>query len=129
MKLGLVVRRALGVALSTTGLIAAQRILDPAPLPAAGVLIGGLVAYVFGRKGAFLVGGALVGCLVGSALHAYSHVSEGRADAAIETGRHVLADAGVGLFVGSILLLLALAVDRGGRDPGVRNVEGSSPAL
>ena len=111
------VRRPLGIAISLAGLVVAHRLINPAPLPAGGTLVGGLIAYAIGTSRARFIGSALLGCLVASAVHAYSHVTEGRATSALETAGHVATDAAVGFGLGALLLLAAVAVDPGALKP------------
>lgn len=108
------VRRVLGLVVAVAGLVLAQRVLDPAPIPAGGLLIGGLIPLALGRSRRPVALGAAIGCVVGALVHAYSHVREGRAAAPLETAGHVLADAGYGALVGGVLLLVAWLVSREG---------------
>lgn len=105
-----VARKLLGTLVGALGLALAQRLLNPAPIPALTVLAGGLIGtWIWSTRGA-VAWGALAGLLVGAVLHARSHLVEGRAEDGALTAGHVLADSGVGLVVGGVLLLLALAV-------------------
>lgn len=103
-------RRVLGVALAVFGLVIAQRLLNPAPMPAAGVLLGGLIPLALGWNRRALAVGTWLGCALGAVVHGYSHISEGRAEAPLELAGHVLADAGLGTLVGGLLLLVAMVV-------------------
>ncbi len=104
-------RRWVGIAVAVTGMWLVQRLLDPAPIPALSTLAGGLVAYAVWNTRASIARGVALGLILGSLVHAASHVTEGRADSLPGTLLHVAADAALGLTLGVLLLFAALAFD------------------
>lgn len=117
------------------GLGVVHQLFDPAPLPAAGVVAGGLLALLAGasRRGVFMA--AVAGGLVAVAAHLYSHVAEGRVDSLTQVSGHALRDAALGGALGTFLLLVGVAVypPEAGRfraaDPATRPSRGERPEL
>ncbi len=109
---------AVGVGLS--GLYVAHALLNPAPLPALGVVLAGLSAYALGAAARGLLWSALAGCLLASVAHAYSHVAEARVLSVRDTVGHVLMDALLGLAIGGVILWAAHALASYRRPPGRR---------
>ena len=75
------------------------------------MIAGGLLALWLCDSARWWAIGALAGWLMGARIHAYSHVSEGRAASGHELFVHVGADAGLGLVVGILILGVIAAVD------------------
>lgn len=89
--------------------------MQPAPIPAAAGVAGGLVAFwlVRSRRLAAMAAGCVVGAWLGMLLHLYSHASEARmSEPAAGIVRHLVTDWLLGTVVALVVLALSLAAFR-----------------
>ncbi len=95
---------ALAAVVAACLLFVANRLVNPVPIPAVGVIVGGLIGFSMRKGSLWLVISGSTGCLIGAGVHAYSHFAEGRVQSASQLISHVLGDTGVGILIGTAVL-------------------------
>lgn len=99
------------LAVATVMLVIANRIVNPAPIPAVGMIAGGLLAFYVRDRLRWLAIGAGAGWALGISVHTYSHFAEGRVTSGSELVSHVGANAALGFAVGTVALGIAFCLE------------------
>jgi hypothetical protein len=99
------------LAVATVMLVIANRILNPAPIPAVGMIAGGLLAFYVRDRLRWMAMGAVAGWALGISVHTYSHFAEGRVTSGSELVSHVGVNAGLGFVVGAGVLGIVLCLE------------------
>ena len=102
---------ALAAAVAAGLLFVADRLVNPVPIPAVGVIVGGLIGLSMRKGSLWLAISGSTGCLIGAAIHVYSHLAEGRVRSASQLLSHVLGDTGVGILIGTAVLGAVIATN------------------
>ncbi len=87
------------VAVAVVLFIVADRLLQPAPIPAAGGVLGGIVGLWLTRSRSGVMFAVAFGIGVGTAIHLYTHVTGGSPAPVEGLFLHVAGDAAIGLAV------------------------------
>jgi hypothetical protein len=99
------------LAVATVMLVIANRILNPAPIPAMGMIAGGLLAFYIRDRLRWLAIGAVAGWALGISVHTYSHFAERRVSSGSDLVAHVGVNAALGFVVGAVVLGIVMCLE------------------